>query len=163
MATRKSKSSVTAPKRVRKPVGKTTAKEAPAKEAPTKTAAVKKRAGKKTVAKKFAAIRKTAVKKKDALTRNKSTVSLSGKRRSGKANTAIAARSAQTRRALTLHKSISQIASIRLQTEILQLEIRGKSKLAEEMRVGLQDIVDLTKTVQESLYELLQAESPPAD
>ena len=52
-----------------------------------------------------------------------------------------------------LHDSISQIASIRLQSEILLMS--NEADLGAQTRDGLTVIVDLTKNVQDTLTRLL--------
>ena len=53
-----------------------------------------------------------------------------------------------------IHDSISQIASIRLQTELLQLNLQ-QGQSSDQTMDQLQTIVMLTETVQETLTDLL--------
>ena len=53
-----------------------------------------------------------------------------------------------------IHASISQIASIRLQTELLQLNLQ-QGQTSDQTMDQLNTIVALTETVQETLTNLL--------
>ena len=66
-------------------------------------------------------------------------------------NTAPDGSQAETRKAL--HDSISQIASIRLLAEIIILQAESK---APELKDDLNQLVDLTVEVQETLVDLMQ-------